>query len=76
MKDGGMPKESDFWKKNYDPYEQDLFNFPDSFKNYQENYDRYEEVKKFFEQNPKAEAVTPNRTVNPSKNDKSWSRKW
>lgn len=30
MKDGGMPKESDFWKKNYDPYEQDLFNFPDS----------------------------------------------
>ncbi len=43
---------------------------------YGENYDKYDEVKKFFEQNPKAEAATPNRTMNPSKNDKSWSRKW
>ena len=32
LKDPGSPKESEFWKKNYDPYEQDLFNFPDSNK--------------------------------------------
>jgi len=32
MKETSSPKESEFYKKNYDPYEQDLFNFPDSNK--------------------------------------------
>lgn len=35
MKEKNAPLESEFWKKNYDPYEQDLFHFPDSFKAYQ-----------------------------------------
>ena len=30
LKDQGSISEDQFWKKSYDPYEQDLFNFPDS----------------------------------------------
>jgi hypothetical protein len=76
LKDFGSPKESEFHKKFYDPYEQDLFNFPDSFKKYGENYDKYEEVKRFFDENPHAEASTPNRENEIPKDQKSWTRRY
>lgn len=43
------PKESEFLKKNYDPYEQDLYNFPDEFKVFGENFEKYEAAKKYFD---------------------------
>jgi len=54
-KDTGSIHEEQHWKKTYDVYEQDLYNFPDSFKVYGENHNRYEEIKKFFDENPHAE---------------------
>jgi len=39
LKDQGKLSEDELWKKNYDPYEQDLFSFPDNFKIYGENFD-------------------------------------
>lgn len=33
-KDQGTLREDEFWKKNYDPYEQDLYHFPDSINQY------------------------------------------
>lgn len=35
LKDFGSNTEDKMWKKSYDPYEQDLFNFPDSTLNYE-----------------------------------------
>lgn len=56
LKSNGEVSEDQLWRKNYDPFEQDLSNFPDSFKEYKENYERVDEVRKYFEQNPHAQA--------------------
>lgn len=69
--------EEQYWKKHYDPYEQDLYNFPDSFKIYGENYGKYEEIKKYFEENPEAEVRTINRDLKKKPTDESpWTRKF
>ena len=39
----------DSFNKAWIPYEQDLTHYPEVFRQYQENYDRYEKVKKRFE---------------------------
>jgi hypothetical protein len=49
-------KKSELEEKDYDPYEQDLYHFPDSFKIYGDNYERYDELKRYFEENPHQEA--------------------
>ena len=55
LRDMGSQSEDKRWKKSYDPYEQDLFNFPDSqfcklgFKIYGENFEYYEQAKARFE---------------------------
>ena len=41
--------EPDSFDKQWVPYEQDLTHYPEVFKMYQENYGRYEKVKKRFE---------------------------
>lgn len=76
MKDKLPPLESEFWKKNYDPYEQDLFHFPDSFKAYQQQYKRYDEAKKYFEENPNAEATILDREFQAPTDRKPWTRKY
>lgn len=69
--------EEQYWNKHYDPYEQDLYNFPDSFKIYQENYQQYEDLKKYFEENPNAEVKTVNRYNKQKPTDDSpWTRKF
>ena len=35
-------------KKSWNPYEQDMSRYPEIFKKYTDNYDRYEQVKKKF----------------------------
>jgi carbonic anhydrase/acetyltransferase-like protein (isoleucine patch superfamily) len=71
------PSEEQHWKKNYDPYEQDLFHFPDSFKIYGENFDRYEDLKKYFQENPNVQASQIERKERvPPKSDKAWTRKF
>jgi len=64
-------------KKNYDPYEQDLYNFPDSFKIYGENYQKYEDAKKFFEENPhaKGQPIERKERIDPVNNE-PWERKF
>lgn len=42
------PNHSDDFK-TWLPYEQDLSNYPEVFKMYQENYKRYDEIKAKFE---------------------------
>lgn len=37
------------FNKAWIPYEQDMTHYPEVFKQYQENYDRYEKVKRRFE---------------------------
>jgi len=76
MKEKSAPLESEFWKKNYDPYEQDLFHFPDSFKAYQQQYKRYDEAKKFFEENPNAEATVLDREFKEPTDKRPWTRKF
>jgi len=76
MKEKNAPLESEFWKKNYDPYEQDLFHFPDSFKAYQQQYKRYDEAKKFFEENPNAEATVLDREFKEPTDKRPWTRKF
>ncbi|KRX07622.1 Trimeric LpxA-like protein [Pseudocohnilembus persalinus] len=77
LKKANGPKESEFWNKQYDAYEQDLYHFPDSFKQFSENYDRYDEVKRFFEANPHAEAQEPKNKEFEYPTDKhSWTRKF
>lgn len=56
LKEPNSPKESEYFNKNYDPYEQDLENFPDSFKVYGENYQRYDDLQKYFKENPTGQA--------------------
>jgi len=69
--------EEQYWKKHYDPYEQDVYNFPDSFKAYGENYGKYEEIKKYFEENPDAQPQNFDRTVKKKPSDESpWTRKF
>jgi len=69
--------EEQHWKKNYDPYEQDLFNFPDSFKIYGENYQQYEDIKQYFEQNPNVEVQSVDREVRkPAEDNSPWTRKF
>lgn len=69
--------EEQHWKKHYDPYEQDLYNFPDSFKVYGENYQKYEEIKKYFEENPEAQVRTIDRDIKKKPTDQSpWTRKF
>ncbi|EAR99480.2 transcription factor apfi protein, putative (macronuclear) [Tetrahymena thermophila SB210] len=76
MREQLPPLESEFWKKNYDPYEQDLFHFPDSFKAYQQQYKRYDEAKKYFEENPNVEATIIDREFKEPTNKKPWTRKY
>lgn len=76
MKEKSAPLESEFWKKNYDPYEQDLYNFPDSFKQYQQAYKRYDEAKEYFEKNPNVEATIIDRSFKEPSNAKPWTRKY
>ena len=41
------------FKKKWTPYEQDLSNYPEVFRQYQENYKSYDKVKERFEnENP------------------------
>jgi len=71
------PSEEQHWKKNYDPYEQDLYHFPDSFKIYGENFGKYEELKKYFEENPHTKVQTMERQARvPPKDDAAWTKKW
>lgn len=66
-----------YWKKHYDPYEQDLYNFPDNFKLYGENYEKYEEIKKYFEENPEVGMQTFDRSKKQKPIDESpWTRKF
>lgn len=64
-------------ERTWDPYEQDLSRYPEIFKMYGENYDRYEKVKKKFENEEKGKpfgepAVTPKKS-----NDQSpWEKKY
>ncbi|EGR30110.1 transcription factor apfi, putative [Ichthyophthirius multifiliis] len=76
MKEKLAPEESEFWKKNYDPYEQDLFHFPDNFKTYQQNYDKYDEIKKYFDENPNVERTVIDREFSQPKYDAPWSKKY
>mmetsp|Transcript_40300 Transcript_40300/g.35804 ORF Transcript_40300/g.35804 Transcript_40300/m.35804 type:complete len:177 (+) Transcript_40300:509-1039(+) len=50
MREYEQTEEADM--KNYDPYTQDLYHFPDHLKVYQENYSQYDELKQYFEENP------------------------
>lgn len=44
---------SDAFKKKWTPYEQDLSNYPEVFRQYQENYRAYDKVKdRFANENP------------------------
>lgn len=71
------PSEELYWKKNYDPYEQDLYHFPDSFKIYGENYEKYEQLKKYFEENPTAQVQQMEREKRiPNRDDSAWTRKF
>ena len=38
------------WDRNWVPYEQDLSQYPEVFKKYQENYAAYDKVKERFEE--------------------------
>jgi carbonic anhydrase/acetyltransferase-like protein (isoleucine patch superfamily) len=69
--------ETEWWNKRYDPYETDLYHYPDSFKIYGENFKRYEEVKKFFDENPYAVGQTVERqeTIRPTDKE-PWQRKF
>lgn len=69
--------EEQYWNKHYDPYEQDLYNFPDNFKIYEENYQQYDDLKRYFEENPNVEVKTINRKdkVKPS-DDSPWTRRF
>jgi len=70
------PSEEQHWKKNYDPYEQDLYHFPDSFKMYGENHQKYEDLKKYFDENPDAKVQNMERKARvPSRDDAPWTRK-
>jgi len=49
--------EPDSHTKVYQPYEQDLSQYPEVFKKYQENYEQFDKVKQRFEdEDPLAEA--------------------
>lgn len=64
-------------KKNYDPYEQDLFHFPDAFKVFGQNYEKYDELKKHFDSNPDAVASDPtDKTFKEPKDNSPWERKF
>ena len=47
LKDPGL--EEDALSRSWTPYEQDLTQYPEVFKKYQENYDKYDRIKKRFE---------------------------
>jgi len=75
MKERDHPEEQ-YWKKHYDPYEQDVFNFPDSFKVYGENFQQYEDIKKYFEQNPDSAMQILDRTEKKVPEDQTpWTRR-
>jgi hypothetical protein len=71
------PTESELWKKNYDVYEQDLFNFPDNFKIKGENYEQYEKLRKHFQDNPEENVqLTEKFQIIPPKSDVPFTRKF
>lgn len=75
-KDPELP-EDQYWKKNYDPYEQDVYNFPDSFKVYGENYGKYEELQKYFDENPNVGVQTVEKTDKSKPTvDAPWTRRY
>lgn len=45
-------REKDSMSRGWEPYEQDLTNYPEVFKVYGEDYARYERVKERFENEP------------------------
>ena len=64
--------------KGWNPYEQDLQNYPEVFKMYGENFDRYEKAKKFFEEDDSFEQPgknTPHEQRIP-KNQDPWTKKY
>ena len=62
-------------------YEQDLTNYPDVFHVYGENYEKYEKLKKQYENEDYQGVITPDqpRSPNPSERPgamRAWLNKW
>ena len=63
--------------KAWVPYEQDLTHYPEVFKVYQENYDRYDKVKKRFEtEEPLVEQGESPFTRRMPKDMSPWEKKY
>jgi hypothetical protein len=56
MKDHAHEKNS--FEKKWTPYEQDLSNYPEVFRQYQENYEAYDKVKAKFENEDPMQEMT------------------
>lgn len=71
------PLEEETDEATYNPYHQDLSNYPEIFKMYGENYDKYEEVKKRFdtEEPGLPHGPHPSETTKPE-NQTPWESKY
>ena len=63
--------------RGWNPYEQDLSNYPEIFKMYGENFDRYERAKKkFSEEDPKEWSSEDAHSKRIPKNLDAWEKKY
>jgi len=69
--------EERWWEKKYDPFEHDLSNFPDSFNMEKENFQKLEDAKKFFAENPYTYGKTVDKSerIEPTNKD-PWTKKY
>ena len=76
MRERNPISKEDLTKKTYqDPYEQDLQNFPESFKIFDRNHKMYEEVDKRFKESPNEEIEITDRSFKEGTRD-PWNRKF
>jgi len=70
--------EHDYHKRTWVPYEQDMSQYPEVFRKYQENYDKFEQAKTRFENEDPVQASgdTPLKRQSKIHSQEPWEAKW
>ena len=69
--------QEDSYTKKWTPYEQDMSHYPEVFRNYQENYTKYDEVKERFATENQLEEQGPDPFTKRLPKDMSpWEKKY
>jgi hypothetical protein len=69
--------EAEYHQRGWNPYEQDLTHYPELYKMYGENFERYEKAKRRFETEPMGEETAPGPlTKRMPRNLDPWTKKY